>query len=269
MSASTDFEERILPACKSFDASLSSIRNTLSFLKLSERLRPRLGSYLRWDTLDPNSRSLLEEFMNSPKDDNNRPAYGFIVVGYGAFEELVLNITEAAAAWISSYKKYEELDEQIKTENIYRTGRLLSMIKNLRTDIAIDHKELGSNLGKCYEPSSSYNFNSTAFRYEAGVLDIENLEKLTKRVGIKINWDRVGAIPAIKDYFSENSVRRVAKHACLEWNSYTQLRSRIAHTGGEELSLEFDEIDRKIQFLVRFGEAFKTVYSNEICAKYG
>lgn|GEM_PF-4621226 len=269
MSQSDDFDRLIETSLKSFDASISLTVSTIAFLNLAITLRPRVGKVLNWEAIDDANRDLVNQFLGCRESDMHKPAYGFIALAYGAFEELSLAVLEKTVIWISACKPYRELDQQLVLENIFRTGRLLTMVKNSRSDISISHCELGANLSLCIDGAIDYRLNADAFRFDAGTLDIDNLDRLANRVGVKLDWDNLGRSKNLEKFYGMTGVRKISKMACSDWDKFVFDRNIVAHTGGEELSIDLSELERRITFLGIFGGLFVDILRSGLFQKYG
>ena len=269
MALLSELLESIAPRREIFDVQLSDALAALAFLDTAESLRPRLGAVIDWTRADQGHRDLLNEFLGQGSPDKVRAAIGIIVLGYGAFEELLLTIVEKCATSIAEETEFSDLTREFRDEHVYRTGRLLVSHKKKREGVTVIPDQLGRNLGICIDGAEQYSLNTLAFRFEAGVLHCDNIEKLISRLGVDLKWDDVGRSIDLQHFLGEKGVRRCGKEACQRWDSLVSTRNVVSHRGGDTLAISMDELISAVNFCRLFGHAVADAITTTISSKYG
>lgn len=269
MSLSDNLVSSVKPASKAFHAKIDGLLMLLTFAETARRLRPRLGALVDQQRLDAEHRSMLSDFLNSKDVDNHDLAEGAAVVAYGALEQYMRKLMEESVRSINKAKKaFDDLGEQLRNEHVFRTGRALVTIRQPKDHAEFSYPELGKNLGSCDTGSLSYKLNVTTFSYEHGMFTVDGIERFVERIGITINWDRVGANAEIKKLLRETKTRDCAKAVRARIDQFVRLRNFVCHTGMADAAQEFRWAGESLRLLKLFVDSLTEIVATALQKKY-
>ena len=176
-------------ALRELEVTLSEIQTTLQFVRSAAHVRPRLGSLVAWNSLTNESKLFLRDFMGHKDFQTDFTYRGLYVLIYGAFEQFVRRILRDAVTTISNaVQVYDELNQDLATQNIRRTGQALATIGQQPSYMNLNYDLLCANIGTCRQGSNSFTLNSDAFALFFNNLSPEQLEEALRRIGVRLNW---------------------------------------------------------------------------------
>ena len=113
---------------------------------------------------------------------------------------------------------YDKLDEEIRKQNILRSGMALRTIYEPPDHLDLDYDALCKNLGTCVAGSTQGLLNAEAFAALVSALSPEKVLEGLQRVGVHLEWDTLGAKQPLKDLLNKRETRETSKaiQDCLE-----------------------------------------------------
>jgi RiboL-PSP-HEPN len=219
-------------ALKEFELALEDLASNLEFLRAARHVRPRLRDMLHWQQMDHEARELAGAFLRQRTAEESVLYRGMVVSLYGAFEHFVRRILRDSIAAINAAGgAYENLHENIKKHNIHRTGIALGTVFEPPDYLELDYEALARNIGTCFAGSQRAVLNADAFTIFVSIVSPDQLTEVLKRIGIKMNWDELGQMPALRKAFDKPDTRETAKAIQEFLRRFGRTRNKIAHSG--------------------------------------
>jgi translation initiation factor 1 (eIF-1/SUI1) len=239
---------------KEFNLALDELEANLAFLRTSTKLRPRLNGLLNWQAIQGEAKSLVADFLNQKSLELSAQYRGMLVVLSGAFEHLVRRIIHEAVLTINtSVKNYDELSEKVRVQNIFRTGRALTTIREPPEHMTVDYNNLAKRLATCLAGADSFTLNAEAFTLFISTVSPRHLLDVCDSVGITVVWDDFGREKKFESMFATKGVRATGKAVADQLEKFTKLRNRFAHAGAGGVVLTDGDLESFIQFFRIFG----------------
>lgn len=270
MTISNALQKSVKAPTEKLQLSLNDISATTQLFSRASRLRPRLREMLRWENLQADERRLVQDFIGHREANENAIALSLVVVCYGLLEKFVRELLERTVKVIDSeLEDFNELPEQLTSENIYRTGIALQSIKSNSPHVTFDFALLARNLGTCYPNSDSYTLNASCFSIGHGILTPRNMEQIFQRIGVKIDWDRFGSNTDLKKLLKEPRTRDCAKAIRNFLEELVKKRNIVAHSGGLEIVVGESEFEAVTEIIPIFCKILVEQVSSELEKRYG
>jgi hypothetical protein len=237
-------------ALQEFYLTVDEVRDTVTFVRAAEQLRPRLGKLLVWEKIDTAGKRLITDFI-SQKDVDSAPLYrGLLIVLAGALEQFVRRLIRDAVIRINeSTSRYDELPYALKQQNIYRTGQTLQTIMQPLDHLDIDYEGVGKNIGSCVTGAATFTLNADAFTAIMASVTPKHLGNLLQRVGFSLNWDDLGRDTALQTLLNKRRTTDTKKQIQEDLQSFIRKRNRVAHSGNGGVAVSDTDIEALIGFL--------------------
>ncbi len=250
---------------KEFGLALDELAEDLEFLRLSSRLRPRLGALLNWQAVDGDAAQLAKGFMNL-KTVELSPLYrGMIAVLSGTFEQLVRRVVQEAVLQINNdVDVFDKLPDGIKVHNLFFSGRALCAVREPPDHVTIDHYLLVRSLATCTPGAQKFVLNADAFAMFITNLTPSHLGDICHSIGVSLNWDYFGKVNAFEKLFGSKGARSLGKMVSDRLADIVKLRNRIAHTGAGGVTVSEEDVASHIAFLRILGLSFSAFIEAEL-----
>jgi hypothetical protein len=148
---------------KVFETEVTETLECMKFVEKSLALRPVVKSILNPDSTDRHSIGIADSFSKSQSLPRQKFIFGLFVAIHSSFEKYIRNIFSNTVSEIcASIKKYDDLPEKIKKENIHSTGVAFHGIHTPNDYANLDYYLMSQNIGSCLPGSESYVVNSSA-----------------------------------------------------------------------------------------------------------
>lgn len=252
-------------ALRELDATLGDVRSTLRFVKAAAHLRPRLGKMGAWDGLDPDSVRAVQAYVDEKAFQPDTTYRGLYIVLYGALEQFARRLIRDAIVLIdATVGGFDDLDERLKIQNVYRTGQALATIGDPPDHMNLDYEELCRRIGTCIKGSSSFCLNADAFSLFYSNLTPARLEDVLNRLGIKANWDVFGGNADLKVLVGRTKTRDAAKAIRRRLSEFTRTRNRLAHNGSAGVIITDVDVEETMEFLKLFSKSLADLVDKEL-----
>ena len=254
-----------------FYGDLSDIEAITKFIHGANQISIHSGELLPFVVGSTQHRRLLEEFRRQRSVDTNLLYQGLYVQLYASFEwfirTLIVRYIEELSRLFPSYSDLEGRSGDPLKHNYYHTGAAMQQIFGNRTNVRIDFQMLAKNMGSALPDSAAVMLNSTAFALFLGILDLSEIEKALKRIGIEnVFWDRIAREGPVQRFFGETGTRRNA-HLMKEFlDQFIRRRNNICHKGDGIEPVSSDDIIRHAEFLRIFGGCLIQTLGTHCCA---
>lgn len=269
MSISTNFANELSPSLKAFHAKLERLLALVRFTESAIMLRPRLGAMIDRQQLGDPYVTMLDRFLDAKDVGDEEVIDSALAMAYGAFEDVIRKFIEASVRSINqSQRDPSKLPETFQIEHIYRTGRILATVKRPVDHFDFEFLDLGRNLASCGGASSKYVLNATSFSFEHGILTVEALNRLFRRLGIDIDWDLIGADKAIKQLLGESKTRACTKAVKMRIDEIVRSRNYVCHTGMADATRSSEWTVSTLEFLKSLVDALARSAAKSLTRKY-
>lgn len=240
-------------AVKEFNLALDELELNLAFLRASTKLRPRLRGFLNWQAIHGEAKVLITQFLNQKSVELSAQYRGMIVVLSGTFEHFVRRVIhEAVVAINRSVKNYDHLPEKMRMQNVLRTGRALTTIREPPDHILVDYHTLAKQLTTCVAGAETFTLNADAFTLFISSVSPRHLIDVCDSIGITMNWDDFGREERFETMLATRGVRATGKAVAEHLDNFIKLRNRFAHTGAGGVIVTDGEVENYIQFFRLF-----------------
>jgi len=251
-------------AVKEFNLGLDELEMNLGFLRTSTKLRPRLSGLLNWGAIDGDAKALVSDFLNQKSVELSPQYRGMMIVLSGAFEQLVRRLIHEAVLTINNgVSNYDQLSERIRAQNILRTGRALTTIREPPDHVVVDYHALAKQLATCVAGADSFILNADAFTLFISSVSPRHLTDLCDSIGITLNWDDFGRESGLETMLATKGVRATGKAVADYLDKFIKLRNRFSHTGTGGVIVT----DSEIQNYIRFFRLFASALAQTVAAK--
>ena len=151
---------------------------------------------------------------------------------------------------------YDHLSEKIRSQNILRTGRALTTIREPPDHIVVNYHALAKQLATCVTGAESFTLNAEAFTLFISSVSPRHLEDVFESIGITVNWDDFGKDRKFETMFSTKGARATGKAAAEHLDKFIKLRNRFAHTGPGFVIVTDNYVENHIGFFRVFSIQF-------------
>lgn len=256
-------------ALKEFEAALDDLSGNFEFVRVASRLRPRLGGMLNWGAMDGDAAALAKRFMGQRNGEEALLYRGMVVSLSGAFEEFVRRVLRDGISAINEAgMSYAALEEEIKRENIYRTGLAFQTIHEPLDYLDLNYESLSENMGTCLTASEKAILNAEAFTLFVSIVSPDSLAKSLRRIGVDLRWDELGKVPAVQSVFEKGKTRETAKEIQSFLRKFGQTRNKIAHTGSSGIVISEPDLEQLLAFFRTFAGALASVVETELAKRF-
>ena len=253
------------PAVGEFNLTLDELETSLRFARAAIRLRPRLNEMIAWNGLGVEAKAIAQEFMKQRAIVDTFFYRGMLVVLSGAFEQLIRRIVRDTVAAINVLTRNHDLiPENIRLQNIYRTGQALATIFEPPDHLLLNYQALCKNIGTCLPGVDNSALNADAFTIYISTLSPKHLVDTLRRIGVNLDWDDIGRLPDIRRVLEKRDTRETAKAAEQYLRDFVQKRNRIAHCGSGGLVVTDGDIERLIEFFRVFSRSLAGIVEARI-----
>jgi len=172
-------------ALKEFELALDDLASNIEFVSAARKLRPRLNDMLHWQILDGEAQKLARSFLQQQAVEESILYRGIVVSLSGAFEQFVRRVLRDCILAISGVgANYDNLHEDIRKQNLYRTGIALQTIFEPPDHIDLDYDLLARNIGTCFAGSKQAVLNAEAFTTFLSTISPDKIADALKRIGM-------------------------------------------------------------------------------------
>jgi hypothetical protein len=247
-------------AHKEFQLTLDELQNSLDFVRLASRLRPRLGKFLAWDHLDAEGKTLVKSFMHQRSVHIETIYNGLFVALAGAFEDYVRRLVQDTITALNvPSKSFDSLSERIRNQNVARTGEALATVHQPLDYLDFDYELLAKNLATCVKGADTYTLNAQAFTISISGASQRQIEESAKRLGFDLNWNHLGAARSLQTVLNTEGAQQTGSKLKEYLQSFTRTRNKIAHSGGRGVAIGDTELEHGITFFRAFAAPLRDV----------
>lgn len=241
-------------AVKEFHLALDELEANLAFLQASSKLRPRLNGFLNWQVIQGDAKALVTEFLNQKSVELSAQYRGMLVVLSGALEQFVRRVIHEAVMTINSNaKNYDHLSEKLRTQNVFRTGRALTTIREPPDHVVVDYHGLAKQLATCVAGASTFTLNPEAFTLFISAVSPRHLTDVCDSIGVTINWDDFGREQKFEALLATKGVRATGKAVADKLETFIRLRHKFAHAGAGGVVVTDGDVESFTRFFRIFG----------------
>jgi hypothetical protein len=236
-------------ALNEFDLALDELASNLEFVRLAGRVRPRLGSMLRWESLDAESKELASKFMKQATADQMVIIRAMVVSLSGAFEHFVRRaVRDCVLAINATNADYDALDAHFRNQNLYRTGMAFQTVYEPLDYLQFEFESLAKNVGSCVTGSKAAALNADAFPIFLSIMSPKNLSEALKRVGLELDWDDLGRDDSMRLVLDTRNTRETAAAIQELLKRFCRIRNQIAHSGNVGAVVTEDDFRQFLAF---------------------
>lgn len=252
-------------ALKEFHLTLEELKNNLEFLRIANRVRPRLGQLLAWDQLKPEGKLLAQTFV-SQRSVNVETAYnGLLIILAGAFETYVRRLVRDVILVLKPASvAFGDLSERLRNQNVARTGQALMTVHEPLDHYQFDYEVLAKNLATCVTGTRDYVLNADVFTIDIFGGAEKQIEQSAKRLGFQLNWDQLGASRQMQKILDTKNSRETGTKIKDHLLSFSRIRNKIAHTGGQGVSVTDTDLDQQLKFFGSFATPLRDVIARNV-----
>lgn len=223
-------------------ARISTIRDEAAFVNAAASLRPRVNDSINWSA-DVNAVSVARSFMEAKYDNPDGFYAGLFIRSVAAFERFGRQIIgEFIERKSRSCKKYTDLPEQIRNQNISLTGEVLKNHLNQRDHVEYDVKRLVLNLAACLKDGEPYSLNREVFSNNLTNCKSESWDRVLSAFGLTSWSDSIGSKNEIKKLFETTGTRDTGKALKEKIDSIIAARNQLVHAGNVEPTITYEEL---------------------------
>jgi hypothetical protein len=245
---------------KEFELALDDLTSNLEFVRAARQLRPRLSDMLDWQHMDDEAKRLAGAFLRQRTEDESVLYRGMVVSLAGAFEQFVRRVLrDSIRAINTACGGYDRIHEEIRRQNVYRSGLAMQTIFEPPDYLELDYELLSKNIGTCFVGSPQAVLNADAFTIFLSIISPEKLGDALKRVGVTMNWDALGAIEPLRKAVDTQDTRETAKAIQESLKKFGRMRNKIAHSGSTGLAVSESELEQLLKFFRVFARGFSNV----------
>lgn len=248
---------------REFLLALDEIQMNLDYLRISSKVRPRLSSFLDWNTLkaQPDAKNLVGKFLGQKSTEFAVQYRGMIVVIGAAFEEFIRRlIHDSLSRAISRAAKYDDVPEKLRMQNILRTGRVLANWGEPRDHVKAEYSVLAKNLATCVSGATSFTLNVESFTFFLNTMSPSALESMWEIIGVNLNWDAFGRNKTFESMFATKGAKETGRAVVEKLQDFIRLRNVFAHTGAGGIQVTDSDVEEYIAFFRVFsGELVQSV----------
>lgn len=236
-------------ALREFGLALDELEASLSFLRASSKLRPRLNSLLNWQAIDGDAKRLVSDFLNQKSVELTSQYRGLVVVLSGAFEQLVRRlIHDAISAYNLNAKGFDSLPATIQVQNVLRTGRALAKSSQPLDHVSINYQVFVERLATCKAGAEKFTLNPEVFSYFISSITPGHLEEILGWIDTAVNWDDFGKVGEFEAIFGTHGAKATGKAVAAQLSAFTKLRNTIAHVGTGGVVVTDNDVEGFIRF---------------------
>jgi len=246
---------------------LDDVKIALDFVTTASSIRPRLGAMLNWAVMDAATQQLAQQFMSLRDPYQDSLFRGLYVNTAASYENFVRKLIRVGAELIGgNVSTFDELDEALKNQNIYWTGRAFDNVFGRRPHvIKLDLYRLSADIGTCLPGNKKFRLNADAFSLDVTSPTADVLDHVLSRIGVTNYWDDVGRHRGIQRSLSATGVREAHRLAKEFLNRFVERRNMIAHVGGGAVTIVETDVREAIEFFDAFSGALGDIVSKK-CA---
>jgi HEPN superfamily RiboL-PSP-like protein len=252
-------------AVREFCLILDELDGNLGFLRLSSKLRPRLNGLLNWSAVQGDAKLLVTDFLKQKSVELGAQYRGMLVVLSGAFEQFVRRVVQDAVQTINtSAKGFDSLPENLKMQNVYRSGRALSTVREPLDHIIVDYQSLARSLATCVPGAREFTLNAEAFSLFISSVTPTHLADICRWIGITLEWDDFGRVNEFEVMLGTKGARATGKAVSEELARFIKLRNRIAHAGTGGVAVTDNDVDGFLRFFRVFASKLASVVGDKL-----
>jgi hypothetical protein len=252
-------------ALKEFELAIDDLASNFEFVRAAARLRPRLADMLYWNNMDGEAKTLATTFLRQGAAEASLLYRGLVISLAGAFEHFVRRILRDSISAVNKAQPlYDALDDTLKKQNLYRTGIALQTIFEPPDYLDLDYELLAKNVGTCFVGSNQPVLNAEAFAIFLSIISPDKLVDAFGRIGVKLQWDALGKVAAVRGVLEKKDTRETAKALQEFLKRFGQTRNKIAHTGSSGIVVTEADFDQLLEFFRTFGRALTSVLEAEL-----
>jgi len=246
---------------------LDDVKIALDFVTTASSIRPRLGAILNWAMMDAATKQLANQFMDLRDPYRDSLFRGLYVNIAASYENFVRKLIRAGAELIgANVSAFDELDEALKNQNIYWTGRAFDNVFGRRPHvIKLDLYRLSADIGTCVPGNKKFRLNADAFSLDVTSPTADLLDRVLERIGVTNYWDNVGRQQGIQRSLGTTRVREAHRLAKEFLNRFVERRNMIVHVGGGAVTIVETDVREAVEFVDVFCEALGDIVSRK-CA---
>lgn len=240
-------------ALREFDAALNEIKAYVDFASAANYLRPWAGKMVDWNVLDNDQKTALTGFV-SQKDYHVEVGFNGIMVSLaGTFEQFVRRLIRDGILWINkSVTQFEKLQEPLRQQNLFLSGRALATVLNPPAEITYDYELLCKNLGTCRTTGGTLVLNADAFVVGISNTNPTRINESLLRLGVEIDWDIFGRDTTLQALLGETRVRHAANETQKWLKEFIVTRNRVAHSAVGGIQVSETQLRTSIDILAAF-----------------
>jgi hypothetical protein len=256
---------------KAFCARLDEIEAHQEFIDTSLKVGREASKF--WDRAalahESGARTLVEGHGKCCKIVRLEDLWGALSVQvFAAFEwfigQLLVKAVRQAAESVASFDK---LPEAVLRNHITLTGRALARVYEAPSHERVDVNQVYCSLSGCVRDSTSFELSDYIFAFYLPNMDAKSLEKCLLRIGLKLDWDRIGESKDLQALLGSTSSRKTG-NACIEFlDQFAKTRNSVAHNGDGSVSVRVEDLSGQLTFLRHFSSSLvqqATTHLNDI-----
>lgn len=252
-------------ALKEFELALDDLASNLDFLRAAKQLRPRLRDMLHWEGMDGEAKKLATTFLRQQTAEESVLYRGMLVSLSGAFEQFIRRVLRDGVTAINvAGATFDSLHEGVRKQNAYRTGMALQTIFEPLDYLELDYDVLSRNIGTCFPGSVQPVLNADAFAVFVSIVSPEKLADALTRIGVKLNWDALGSMQAIRNALEKDNTREAAKALQESLKQFGRARNRVAHSGSGGILITDSEIEQLLKLFRSLGRGLCSIVQNDL-----
>src|SRR5262249_15525421 len=146
-----------------------------------------------WGVMDAAARELAGRFMGMRDAPLPSIARGLYINIAASYENFIRRMIRTGAELVAErVEAFDDLEEVVKSHNVYWTGRVFENVFGRRPHIRFNHYHLSERIGTCIPGSRAFRINAEAFAVEISTPSAEALDRILQRIGVTEYWDDVG-----------------------------------------------------------------------------
>ncbi|HUT59031.1 MAG TPA: hypothetical protein VNA25_14375 [Phycisphaerae bacterium] len=240
-----------------WQAAVGEVLLNVEFIESAATLRPRLGGYLAWNTVDEDAKKLLRSFMGA-RCDASTSYEGLFVRLVGAFEEFMRRIVRDAVVAINDSKAtFERIREGLRNRNRNCVGQALTTVFEPVDFHRLDFDRLCRELGTCVPEAEGVTLSADAFGIAVRGIAADRIESAFNLLGAKLDWDKLAESEDLKEALGTRRPRETARAAKERLQTIQSRRNGYAHTGIGGLAISAQDVRAAAAFFSGLAAALK------------
>lgn len=237
---------------KAFGARLDDIAAHQEFIAGSLKIGREAARYWDYSALSQagEMRSLVDYHRTGCNKVRPEDLWGALSVQlFAAVEWFIGQVLVKSVRQVSlSVDSFDKLPEAVTRSHVTLTGKALSKAYEAPPHERIDIDQVLHRLSGCIQGSKEFELNDDVFAFYLPNIDSKSLAKCLLRIGLTLNWDKIGENTELQQLFGGTSSRKTGKASTEFLDQCAKERNAVAHRGDGSATIQFENLSKQLTF---------------------